>query len=56
MERSSQEPTVKVLLNIADDIDQERGFDSEELALPISVADVLTTLFEFNESPRSNVR
>ncbi|QLE45171.1 RecQ family ATP-dependent DNA helicase (plasmid) [Nostoc sp. C052] len=50
-ERSSQEPTVKVLLKIAHDIDQERGFDSEELALPISVADVLTTLFEFNESP-----
>ena len=39
------------MLKIAHDIDQERGFDSEELALPISVADVLTTLFEFNESP-----
>ncbi|MBW4565204.1 MAG: RecQ family ATP-dependent DNA helicase [Mojavia pulchra JT2-VF2] len=49
--RSLQEPTVKLLLKIAVDIDQERGFGSEEFALPISASDVLTTLFEFNESP-----
>jgi ATP-dependent DNA helicase RecQ len=50
-QRSLQEPTIKVLLKIAYDLDQERGFGSEELAVPISTGDVLTSLFEFNESP-----
>ncbi|WP_414589077.1 RecQ family ATP-dependent DNA helicase [Scytonema sp. PCC 10023] len=48
--RNLQEPTVKVLLKIASDIDLERGYGSVELAVPTSAADVLTALFEFNES------
>jgi ATP-dependent DNA helicase RecQ len=44
------EPTAKILLKIASDLDRERGYDSQELALPISVDEILTALFEFNES------
>lgn len=44
------EPTAKILLKIASDLDRERGYDSQEVALPISVDEILTTLFEFNES------
>lgn len=43
-----QEPTVKVLLKIARDIDQERGYGFQEFALPISDQEILTSLFEFN--------
>jgi ATP-dependent DNA helicase RecQ len=50
LRHSLQEPTVKTLLKIAGDIDQERGFGSEDQALPISAVDVLTAIFEFNES------
>ncbi len=49
--RSLEEPTAKTLLKIASNIDQERGFGSEELAVPIGVEDILTAIFEFNESP-----
>ncbi len=48
--RNIQEPTVQTLLKIASDLDRERGFGSEDLAVPISAADVLTAIFEFNES------
>jgi ATP-dependent DNA helicase RecQ len=44
------EPTAKILLKIASDLDRERGYDSQELALPIGVDEILTALFEFNES------
>jgi ATP-dependent DNA helicase RecQ len=47
---SLQEPTVKVLLKIARDIDQERGYGFQEFALPVSGQEILTSLFEFNAS------
>lgn len=43
--------TVKTLLKIAEDIDAERGYGSENLATPISVNEIITSLYEFNESP-----
>jgi ATP-dependent DNA helicase RecQ len=36
------EPTALILLKIASDLDRERGYDSQELALPISVDEILT--------------
>ncbi|MDZ7965885.1 MAG: RecQ family ATP-dependent DNA helicase [Nostoc sp. DedSLP03] len=48
--RSLTETTVKTLINIAIDLDQERGYGSENLALPISVDEILTAIFEFNEN------
>lgn len=45
------EPTVKTLLKIADDLDKERGFGSEELAVPIGVNEIVTAIYEFNENP-----
>jgi ATP-dependent DNA helicase RecQ len=48
--RELTEPTVKILLKIARDIDIERGYGIEDLALPISAADILTSVFEFNET------
>ncbi|RCJ24412.1 recombinase RecQ [Nostoc minutum NIES-26] len=51
--RSLTEPTVKTLINIAIDLDQERGCGSENLALPISVDEILTAIFEFNENGES---
>lgn len=43
------QPTVQTLVKIGANLDQERGYNSE-LALPISVDEVLTAIFEFNES------
>jgi len=51
--RSLTEPTVKTLINIAIDLDRERGYGSENLALPISVDEILTAIFEFNENSGS---
>lgn len=48
--RSLQEPTAKTLLKIASDLDQERGYGAEELAVPMSADEILTAVFEFNES------
>ncbi|MBW4600809.1 MAG: RecQ family ATP-dependent DNA helicase [Calothrix sp. FI2-JRJ7] len=48
--RQLTEPTVKILLKIARDIDIERGYGIEDSALPISAADILTAIFEFNET------
>lgn len=48
--RSLTEPIVKTLLKIASDLDSERGYGSEELAVPMSADEILTTVFEFNES------
>jgi ATP-dependent DNA helicase RecQ len=49
--RNLTEPTVKTLLKIADDLDKERGYGSEELAVPIGVNEIITAIYEFNESP-----
>ena len=48
--RSLEEPTVKILIEIASNLDDERGWGSEELAVPMSADEILTALFEFNET------
>jgi len=48
--RNLQEPTVKNLLKIASDLDSERGYGAEEMAVPMSADEILTAIFEFNES------
>ncbi len=48
--RSLSEPTVKTLLKISNDLDDERGYGCEHLALPSSIDEILTGIFEFNES------
>jgi len=51
LQRNLLEPTVKVLLRIAKDIDQERGYGSEDLApIPISADEIVTAIFEFSAS------
>ncbi|NJK35872.1 MAG: ATP-dependent helicase [Oscillatoriales cyanobacterium SM2_2_1] len=45
------EPTVKTLIKIAEDIDKERGYGSENLATQIAVSEIITSIYEFNESP-----
>ena len=47
---SEHEPTIQTLLRIGREIDQERTGVFEEGMCPISADDILTTLFEFNES------
>jgi ATP-dependent DNA helicase RecQ len=49
--RSLSEPTVKTLIKIAEDIDKERGYYSENLSTPITVSEIITSIYEFNESP-----
>lgn len=49
-QRPMQEPTVQTLLKMASDLDQERGYGSEALAVAISTDEILTALFEFNQS------
>ncbi|MEB3336654.1 MAG: RecQ family ATP-dependent DNA helicase, partial [Leptolyngbyaceae bacterium] len=44
-------PTVKTLLKIATDLDAERGYGSGDLATEISVNEIITAIYEFNESP-----
>ncbi|MBD2527096.1 RecQ family ATP-dependent DNA helicase [Nostoc sp. FACHB-133] len=51
--RSLKEPNVKFLINIARDLDKERGYGSEDIVLPISVDEILTAIFEFNENGES---
>ncbi|MDX1976247.1 MAG: ATP-dependent helicase [Pseudanabaenaceae cyanobacterium bins.68] len=53
--RNLSEPTVKTLLKIADDIDKERGYGSENLATPIAVSEIITSIYEFNESPDNSI-
>jgi len=50
--RNLSEPTVKALVKIAEDIDQERGYKSE-LATPIAFGEVITSIYEFSESPNN---
>jgi ATP-dependent DNA helicase RecQ len=49
--RSLSEPAVKTLIKIAEDIDKERGFGSESLSTEIAVSEIITSIYEFNESP-----
>ncbi len=51
--RRLTEPTVKILINIARDLDKERGYGSEDIVLPISIDEILTAIFEFNENGES---
>lgn len=51
--RNDQELTVQTLLRIGREIDQERIDGLEAGMRPISADDILTTLFEFNESGAS---
>ena len=51
LKRNSSEPTVRTLLKIAEDIDKERGYGAEDLSIPISVSEIITSIYEFNESP-----
>ncbi|WP_262984737.1 3'-5' exonuclease [Nostoc sp. PA-18-2419] len=44
------EPTIETLINIAKDLDKERGYESGSVVLPISVDEILTAIFEFNEN------
>ncbi len=48
--RSLEEPTVKTLLEIAKDLDLERGWGSENPVLPTSAGEIVTSLLEFNKS------
>ncbi|BAZ08425.1 ATP-dependent DNA helicase RecQ [Calothrix sp. NIES-4071] len=48
--RQFTEPSVQILLRIARDIDIERGYGIADLALPISADEILTSVFEFNQS------
>jgi ATP-dependent DNA helicase RecQ len=48
--RNLLEPTVKTLLKIADDLDKERGYGSEDLVLPMSIDEILTAIFESNKT------
>ncbi|MFP4336882.1 MAG: RecQ family ATP-dependent DNA helicase [Halothece sp.] len=49
------EPTVQTLLKIAQDLDLERGYGNEEMALPMSGSEILTALFEFSYSGESMI-
>jgi ATP-dependent DNA helicase RecQ len=53
--RSLSEPTVKTLIKIAEDIDKERGYGSESLSTPIAVSEIITSIYEFNESPDTSI-
>ncbi|MDD1417596.1 RecQ family ATP-dependent DNA helicase [Dolichospermum sp. ST_sed1] len=48
--RNLLEPTVKTLLKIAEDLDKERGYGSEDLVLPMSIDEILTAIFESNKT------
>jgi len=49
--RNLSEPTVKTLIKIAEDIDKERGYGFEDLSTPITISEIITSIYEFNESP-----
>jgi ATP-dependent DNA helicase RecQ len=53
--RRLSEPTVKTLIKIAEDIDKERGYGSEYLSTPIAVSEIITAIYEFNESPDNSI-
>jgi ATP-dependent DNA helicase RecQ len=52
---SLSEPTVKILVKIAEDIDKERGYGSENLSTQVAVSEIITAIYEFNESPDVSV-
>lgn len=49
--RNLSEPTIKTLIKIAEDIDKERGYGFEDLSTPITISEIITSIYEFNESP-----
>jgi len=49
--RNLSESTVKTLIKIAEDIDKERGYGFEDLSIPITVSEIITSIYEFNENP-----
>ncbi len=49
------EPTVKTLLKIAEDLDRERGYGSEILSVPITSGEIVTSIYEFSESPDTSI-
>ncbi len=49
--RNLSEPTVKTLIKIAEDIDKERGYGFEDLSIPITISEIITSIYEFNENP-----
>ena len=51
--RNCAAPTVQTLLQIAADLDQERGYGSADLALPITAEEIMTAIYEFNENPEN---
>lgn len=53
--RRLTEPTIKILLKIADDLDKERGLGSENLATSITAEEIATSIYEFNESPNNSL-
>jgi ATP-dependent DNA helicase RecQ len=53
--RSLDEPTVKKLIKIGEDIDKERGYGFEDLATSIAMSEILTSIYEFNETPEVSI-
>ncbi len=53
--RSLAEPTIKTLIKIGEDIDQERGYGIEGLSTPIAVSEIITSIYEFNETPEVSI-
>lgn len=53
--RWPSEPTVKILLKIAEDLDKERGFGSEDLATSITAEEIATSIYEFSKSPNNSL-
>jgi ATP-dependent DNA helicase RecQ len=48
--RDASEPTVRNLLKIARDIDQERGYGNDDTALSIGTNEIVTSIYEFDNS------
>jgi ATP-dependent DNA helicase RecQ len=49
LQRDEAEPTVQLLLKLAQALDEERNFGSEEV-MPMGTDEILTEIFEFNQS------
>ncbi|MFZ9738658.1 MAG: RecQ family ATP-dependent DNA helicase, partial [Prochlorotrichaceae cyanobacterium] len=45
------EPTVQQLMQIAADLDQERGYGTEQWSTEMAIHEIITSIYEFNESP-----
>ena len=53
--RQLTEPTIKILLKIADDLDQERNVGNDDLATPITAEEIATSIYEFSQSPNNSL-